>query len=276
MGAYECWCMQKPKLRLRLKDSTDGSSVINAVRHTFAQVEQNTMAEKPDALLRQQTGILFSCAKASLGFLDVSAEPKIWELKTRKKKRILGWLIAVALQAAIVFYGYVKGENLLLALSLAALLTAVFSVVQRQRESQETEGDCKVTLETDVEKLFQVIDAQMQSIDRNVNDFAYLNETAVKKPGLQNQQMVTMLGELLEALCECDLEESAGMQETVEHMLSEQGLLAVTYTPETRGWFSVLPSKSETRTMVPALVTREEKQLVKRGVAAVVMTEAIG
>jgi hypothetical protein len=45
-----------------LRNAGDASAAY-LTRHAIAQVEQNVMAEQPDDLLRQQTGILFACVK---------------------------------------------------------------------------------------------------------------------------------------------------------------------------------------------------------------------
>ena len=275
MGAYDCWCAQKPSLREALSKNQDATGVAYAVRHALSQVEQNTMAEKNDDLLRQQTGILFQCCKNAASLLDVPMTTQVWALQTPNKPapraRLPLWIIAGLVQGAIGVYGYAAKQWLLCLLALAAFALALIAALQRPKKSAPPEPSVKTTLRPDTDKLFQVIDAQMQAIDRYVNDFQYLNENVSGNAGTPDHTMAAMLSDILEALQDCDEDTRQGAEEAARRMLTSLGLEAVSYSDAVANLFTVLPSKNETKTLVPAIVAEKDRQLLKRGVAAVQM-----
>ena len=277
MGAYDCWCAQKPKLRESLKDCTDAGHMVYAIRHALAQVEQNTLAEKTDDLLRQQMGILFSCCKMSVNLLDMSVATKVWQLQSQKEKKKSGfvwgfWSIAGLAQVATGLIAYIGGQPFAVLFSILALVTAMVALLKTARQKKKLplpEEQFRVTLRPDEEKLFTSLDAQMQAIDQYTNDFAYLNEQVAGKQTAPERKLVAAAADILEALYEADEKERQGIEEAVSEMLEGMGLAAIPYSKSEQQLFTTLPSKDETRTLIPALVWKEDDRLVKRGVAAV-------
>lgn len=279
MGAYEAWCAQKNKLRQSIWETQDGSAVAYAVRHALAQVEQSTMARQGDDLLRQQTGILFSCCKTSASLLDVSMAPTAWAAQgqqVQKKNPITAalWAAAALAQGAAGLYGYAKGMWLLWIPMAAAFVAALGALLLgKRRPKEQPQIQVRVTLQPDVERLFQVLDAQTQAIDRYINDFVYLNEQHAAQEAVPEGKMLARVGDMLEALYETDDGAGEAAQAAAERVLESMGLDAAQYTPENRHLFTVLPSKDQTKTMVPAILAKDDHRLLRRGVAAVRMEE---
>ncbi|MDD3412240.1 MAG: hypothetical protein PHY12_15660, partial [Eubacteriales bacterium] len=246
------------------------------VRHAISQVEQNAMAAQTDDLLRQQMGILFSCCKTAVGLLDVTVATKIWVAQNEPKKHRKGpaaalFAVAAGLQIFAGLIAYTKGLWLVWVSMAAALaLTAGGFFAIRPRKSKEPqEEQIRVTARPDAEKLFQAIDAQMQAIDRYVNDFAYLNEQRREGQNAPDAKNLALISDMLEALSECDEDAARPAMEALERMLDGMGLRAEPYSPEQARYFTVLPSKTETRTLVPALLSAADGRLLRRGAAAV-------
>ena len=277
MGAYQCWCGQREKLRESLRDCAETSGAAYLVRHAIAQTEQNTMAEQPDDLLRQQTGILFSCFKTSIGLLDVTVATKVWvaqSQKTAPKRAGSASLLAIAalLLVAAGLLAYTKGLWLVwLPIAAALALGVVGLIVSRrgQRKEAPAEDTVRVTARPDAKKLFAAVDAQMEAIDRCINDFAYLNEQLLLKKGTPDAQNLTLISDMLEALYEADDETREAATLAADRVLEGMGMRAVGYAPENDAMFTVLPSKTETRTIVPAIVALDDNRLLRRGTAAV-------
>lgn len=280
MGAFECWCAQKEKLRESLKDIADTAGVAYAVRHALAQVEQNTMAEQTDDLLRQQTGILFSCVKTASQMLDVPVSQKVWVAAPRQKEKRAGnpllWVVALLAQLAAGIYAYFTGQLIVWLLLLGALVVTGIALITagKSRKRELPQDEVRVTLHPDQERLFGLMDAQMHAIDRYVSDFAYLNEQSLGRQKAPDSKAVTLVADMLEALYECDDEARAGAGAAAIRMLEGLGLEAVEYSPESRHLFTTLPSKTETRTMIPAIVLRDDHKLLRRGTAAVRLSGA--
>lgn len=279
MSVYQCWDAQKQPLREAIAADTQGISY--QLRHALAQVEQNAMAEQPDDLLRQQTGILFSCFKTSLNLLDISVTTKVWVAQSRneekKHSRPASWWfsIACAVQLFAGLFAYSRGTLLLwipLAVSLTATVVGWITVGKTPKTSAIPEDRLKVTVKPDTEKLFHALDAQMKAIDRFINDFAYLNEQNALKNSTPDIRRIASLAELMQAVYECEGDAGEEAVAAAEKLLLGSGARAVPYSPETESMFNVLPSISRTRTVTPALISQKDGTLLYRGTAAVLQT----
>ena len=274
MGAYEHWLKSQPKLMERIGEVSGQEEMAYAVRHALAQVEQNTMAEQEDDLLRQQLGILFSCCKTAVNLLSISVLPKVWMAETQPSKRnkaqTMLWIVAGCLQGAVGFYCYTMQLTLVWMMLIASLaLGGVAVFLWKKAQKKESFADrYKVTMSPDVSKLSHAIDVQMQAIDRYMNDFIYLNEQQGSLPKLPDHKMLEHISNMMEALYACgggatEAREAAGK------MLAQFGINEIEYTKEHERLFTMLPSKTVTRTIVPALVASESFELLHLGVAAV-------
>lgn len=277
MSAYQCWATQKERLRENLRSAGDAAAVGRIIRHAIAQTEQNTMAEQPNDLLRQQVGILFSSFKASLSLLDVTVTTKVWVVQSdarpaQKSRKLAPTLIACLLQAGVAAFAYFDHRALLWPLALAGLVMTLVSALARQpgtSKNPPSEDALRVTAQPDTEKLFIAIDAQMKGIDRFVNDFTYLNEQAALQHGAQDVQNAALLSELMQSIYECEGDAQEELLSTAERLLAALGVRAVAYGPEDGRLFNLLPSLTETSTLSPALVSLKDGSLLYRGTAAV-------
>lgn len=277
MSVYQCWVEQRERLRERLHAADDAAGAAIALRHALAQVEQNAMAEQPDDLLRQQTGILFSCVKGSLGLLDITVSTRVWVAHTqadRPKARLWPWMLAAALLLLgwAGVYTYLRSQWLVWpAIAAAAVCAAVgfFSLRHARTPQPEDANRLKVTAKPDADQLFGAIDAQMRGIDRYINDFAYLNEQTALRSGGPDPRNVSALAELMEAVTGLEGEPGEDTAQAAESLLASLGVRALPYSQEEQRYFTVLPSISGTHTLAPALVSTRDGALLQRGTAAV-------
>lgn len=282
MSAYQCWLAQRERLRESLHATGDASGAVYLTRYALAQVEQNAMAEQPDDLLRQQTGILFSCCKTSLNLLDISVTTKVWVAQShaqKPKKRFSYWamLSACALQLALLVYAYSNKVWLLCVPSGGSFIATIIgwiSLAKGRKPEEPNDDRLKVTARPDTEKLFAAIDAQMKSIDRYINDFAYLNEQNAIQNGSAYVENNALLAELMQAVYECEGDARDEAVSAAERLLESIGVRAVDYATADARLFNVLPSITETRTLVPALLSQKDGALLYRGTAAVLQHTA--
>lgn len=285
MSAYQCWLAQREKLRDSLKATGDTSAAAYLVKHALAQVEQNTMAEQTDDLLRQQTGILFACSKTSLNLLDISITTRVWVARQQSvktsKRRLSFWvmLCACLLQALCGVAAYLQALPLFWVPLCAALAATIAGwVFLRRAPAQEAtdEDHLHVTAKPDTEKLFAAIDAQMRAVDRYISDFAYLNEQNTPANHAAELQNLSALAALLETVYGLEADAQPEAVEAVQRLMVGMGVSAVLYGAETARLFTVLPSLGETRTLVPAIVSEQNGALLLRGTAAVLQAEPKG
>jgi hypothetical protein len=277
MSAYQCWCDQKERLREGLRANGEGPGAASLVRHALSQVEQNAMAQQPDDLIRQQTGILFSCFKTSLQMLEITVTTKVWVAQSQSEKskhRPAAWwlLTACAIQLLLGLYAYFKNQTLIwiaLATAFVCTMAGWFALHRVPSVSMPDDDKLKVTAKPDTEKLFQAIDAQMKAIDRFINDFTYLNEQNVLHRGTPDLAAVPALAELMQAVCECEGDAGEEAALAAERLIASMGARVVPYSVQEAKLFNILPSISQTRTLLPALVSQKDGSLLYRGTAVV-------
>ncbi len=275
MSVYEHWQSQKEALRKALDEQPDLAGVVYQVRHALLQTEQNAMAGIGDDVLRQQTGVLMSLLKTSVGLLEAQIATKVWvpqKQSERKQGRAQWplWIIAFLLQLLLGGYCYWKGLLLGWIVALGALIVGVIALFAgRKRAPEPMQDDVRVTLRPDMDRLFGLLDGQMRAIDRAINDLSYLNEQLRGGPEGVSNQTLDRVADLMEALYGMDGDTAQTAAEVSGALLASLGLVAVQYSEKDRSLFNALPSKSETRTLSPAILSAQDRRLLKRGTAAV-------
>lgn len=270
MSFSENWDVQRETLRQELSSGLDAAGLLYRVRHAMAQTEQNTLAEIPDETLRQQAGVLFSCLKNDLSLLEVPVTERVWQAKEAEKKgkRNFFLLPAAIVQAALMLYAYLADQWALLAFSGAALALGIAAFLKSRARGKDAEPEITVTVKPDPEKLLSVLDAQMRALDRFLGDFRYLNERLCAGGDAADSLTIQRAADLLEALYDSD-EEDPAPREAAKGLLRGMGLRAEDYSAENAGLFTLLPSRSCCRTMVPALLSEKDGRLLRRGTAVV-------
>ena len=164
----------------------------------------------------------------------------------------------------------VTGSCVNAVLALAALIAGSAALLTERRKSRKATGhdEVRVTLQPDVERLLAVLDGQLRAIDRCANDFAYLNDS-LRGREQGSSAMAERLADLMETVYDLSGDERDEMAGAVDGLLNGLGFRAMEYSEENSRLFTVLPSKNETRTLSPAIVSAEDFRLIRRGTAAV-------
>ncbi len=271
MSAFECWEEQRESLRAALKDQTSVADQVYAIRHALMQTEQNTLAQQSDEVLRQQMGVLFSLVKGSVGFLETPVAATSWVAQSRKAEKQSGKAWLVVLTALLMIFSglccYFRGIVLGWVSALAALIAGSAALLTERRKAA-VHDEVRVTLQPDVERLLAVLDGQLRAIDRCANDFAYLNDS-LRGREQGSSAMAERLADLMETVYDLSGDERDEMAGAVDGLLNGLGFRAMEYSEENSRLFTVLPSKNETRTLSPAIVSAEDFRLIRRGTAAV-------
>ena len=272
MNVFEHWQTQKEGLRTILAEQPDAPSAVYQVRHAIAQTEQNALAEMHDDVLRQQAGVLMSCIKQSVGFIEAQFASQVWvprSMKNAVKKPAYLYWIAAAAQGIGCILCYDAEQWGLLVLLLAVLGLGLWQYVTEKKTLETPESTCKVTLTPDIDCIFTLLDDQMRAVDRYLNDFGYLNDQLRCGAECSDTVVLARASDLMEALYDVADEERETIEEAACRLLEGMGMRAVEYSEENRRLFNALPSKSMTRTLSPAIVSIKDDKLLKRGTAAV-------
>lgn len=280
MNVFEHWQNQREPLRSRLADLSAMADVVYEVRRAILQTEQNALADMSDDVLRQQAGVLMTALKNSVGLLEAQVTAQVWvpqkqsaKPKASRENRLVR-LVSLLLMAAAAIWCYAKGEYIGSCLAVCGLITGALGMLLRPSPVLSSQDEARVTLRADAERLLVILDGQMRTIDRCINDFAYLNDQLRGNADVTDPAALSRAADLMEALYEADGEDMEGAHEAARRLLSSLGLKAVDYSAETSRFFNALPSKSATRTLSPAIVSAQDHQLLRRGTAAVKMGAA--
>lgn len=277
MNVFEHWQNQREPLRSRLADLSAMADVVYEVRRAILQTEQNALADMSDDVLRQQAGVLMTALKNSAGLLEAQVTAQVWVPQKQSAKpkasreNLLLRLVSLLLMAAAAIWCYAKGESIGCCLAACGLMTGALGMLLRPASTMPSQDEARVTLRADAERLLVILDGQMRTIDRCINDFSYLNDSLRGNDRSGDTALAGKLATLMEAVYDVDSEERQPLEEAVQNLFSDMGLTALPYTPENAQLFTSLPSKNETRTLCPAIVTADDFKLLKRGTAAVNM-----
>lgn len=276
MSVFDHWQMQKEPLRRAIEEQHELADVVYQIRHALLQTEQNALAELSDDVLRQQAGVLMSCVKTSVGLLDARVSSQVWvpqraKAQAKPKGRLALWTIAALLEILLGGYCYFKGLVIGWIVALAVLVVGICALAAGRKgaKSADTQDEVRVTLKPDIDRLFSLLDGQIRAVDRSLNDLAYLNDQLRGGAECTDAATLSRVANLLEALYECDESVREPACEAADRMLESMGLCALPYSEENRRLFSALPSKTETRTLSPAILSTQDNRLLRRGTAAV-------
>lgn len=271
MTIFEHWQNQKELLRPKLTDEPDMAGVVYQVRHAIMQTEQNALAELDEDVLRQQAGVMLGMLKASIGLMEANIAAQVWVPQKQsdkpKESSRLRWIAAGLLVLLMAYCGF-KTLWLGSALGLCCLILSAVSLFSRPKTASFSD-EVRITLKPDIDRLFIILDGQIRSIDRAVNDFSYLNDQMRSGSDGADPSSIARAADLMEAIYACDEELREEAEEAASRLLASIGLYAVSYCEETSRYFNALPSKNTTRTLSPAILSLQDRRLLRRGTAAV-------
>lgn len=276
MSVYDHWQAQHESLRTALDAQPDMAGIVYQVRHALLQTEQNALAELTDDVLRQQAGVLMSALKSCIGLLEANIATQVWvPQKAAAAKPAWGrwtlWAVAAAVLFALGGYGYLKGDAIIWLAALAALASGAAALITGRKKAQTAtpQDEARVTLKPDLDRLFSILDGQVRAVDRSLNDLAYLNEQLRSGADLADTSALARAAGLMESLYDIDGVAASPALDAARGLLASLGLCALDYSSENQRLFNALPSKSETRTLSPAILSAQDHRLLRRGTAAV-------
>lgn len=277
MSMMQYWHKERAALASALTTQTSAADAISLARHALLQTEQNALAAMDDDVLRQQASVLINSLKGSLSFLQAHSADHIWVAQKQKDESFFlssVWLYAAIPLALLLLWCWWKNFWMpaLLAGVCAAFVLCALLRLRRQRAGGSGD-EIKTTISIQPERLLSILDAQLAAMDRYLDDFAYLNTQTRGGADQADPILLSRASELMEALYEYDEAERESTEEAASRLLEQLGMKPVTYSEENSRLFTLLPSKSLTRTLSPALVAAEDQRLLRRGTAAVCPTD---
>ena len=260
MNAISSWEKQAAALQNAVAAHSAPEAALPEYLRAMDKARSETMAAQPDEYLRQEAGILFEQAKQAGRLLTAVSAPENPPRPARKEN---GALAIAGLAAAFLACAasLLRGEWLAAGLSLLAVLPMLNG---RPEQAQET-----VRAEVRADRLAAAGGAMARSIDGYLGDFAALNRQIAGNAGAGDPAALALCQELWESRGEGPDADNLIADKTIEYLLGRNGCEMRLYDGAHAREFSTLPSRSENRTIRPAIVERGTGTLVLRGLAAV-------
>ena len=264
MNAISSWEKQAAALQNAVAAHSAQEAALPEYLRAMDKARSETMAAQPDEYLRQEAGILFEQAKQAGRLLTAVSAPENPPRPARKEN---GALAIAGLAAAFLACAasLLRGEWLAAGLSLLAALSMLLPMLNgRPEQAQET-----VRAEVRADRLAAAGGAMARSIDGYLGDFAALNRQIAGNAGAGDPAALALCQELWESRGEGPDADNLIADKTIEYLLGRNGCEMRLYDDAHARAFSTLPSRSENRTIRPAIVERGTGTLVLRGLAAV-------
>ena len=242
-----------------LKKLTDAESAASALRKIVADTQQLTLSQLNDSVSRQLGSILFSHEAGLISALSTVNPPRVRVKKAKGFPASAAFSLSGALVLiAAMSLAWSRGEALLAALSLCASILCALAAFWPQKKPVVT-----ATQTVDAEALFRLTERRMEAIDRDMEAFLRLPtvdddadegvlQLIMKAVALKREDPDSVPDELMTAITAITI---------------SRGYRFLEYTGEEDMFFDIMPTKRETRTIVPAVV--KDDRLIARGMAIV-------
>ena len=282
MNATTAFEHRKDALRAQLEKAQDAPQAIAALTMALEQTACELAQDEQDEHARQRQQAVLALAKRAPqllhaaraeGEIRLSAEPQRQDAPRLGKLQLGGALILAALAIAQL----ADGKLLYAILQAAGAALLLFGGLRAQTPAARTDGARAVgVLRFDAAELTRTVGELCGAADVCVGDLALLEQSAGRplSGGAMDEATVDLLVSLLEARATGRGDVALQSLGQAEQALRAQGVEVVFYSAERAGWFDLLPTLGEERTVRPALT--KDGRLLRRGVAACRMERGAG
>lgn len=242
-----------------LKKLKDAEATANALRKIVADTQQLTLSQLNDSVSRQLGSILFSHEAGLVSALSAVNPP---EINIKKPKGFpasaVFALCGVLITAAATSLAWGRNEILLGILSLCGAILCALAGFWPHKKPEVTAAQS-----VDAEALFRLTERRMEAIDRDMEAFMRL-------PTVDDDADEGVLQLILKAITLKREDPDSVPDELMTAITAitiSRGYRFLEYTGEEDMFFDIMPTKRETRTIVPAVV--KDDRLIARGMAIV-------
>ena len=243
-----------------LPEQMDALDAAATMKQLIGDTQQLTLSQLPSANARQLGSILFSHEAGLISAFATVNEPKVVKGKTHSVRSLNFLFIMLALLTAIgAFYMVWQADMYVWALFIgaSALLSGAAYFAPRKEEAPV------VRQSIDMNALSQLTERRMEAIDRDLDAFL-----SVPTEGSGDDDAIVQIISLAISMKKQDPESIPDELMTAITTLSiSRGYDFLDWTEETEAFFDTMPTKRDSRTIVPAVL--KDGQLIARGMAIV-------
>ena len=270
MEAY--WNDRKKSFIENAEAVKDSKELVSLYQDLMGQLKNYAIAEHTrDEALCQAIALLFSQASQSAELALSQSLPTVKYAKMDSRPARSGKLLSLLLLPAVRYCLYGAGLVLCLLSSLRAWPGAVMFAAAAALEfagghALKNSGDAVpvavVAIQTDYLERF--ISRQVKNLDQQIQDMEALLVNDRVTEDVEIDDLVMVLCQSVWACANAGYSTEAALF-NAEKLLARNGLRAVEYTPETRTWFDVMPTRMESCTVYPALKKISDNTMVLKG-----------
>ena len=241
----------------------NAEDAVKLLREVVTDTQQLTLSQLPNSTARQLGSILFSHEAGLMAAFTTLNPPKI---KKQKEERRLGLnpilLVLGLLMSAAAFYLGWDREFYILSLFVgaAALLSGGAYFVPKNQPKPVLEQ----TINTDA--LFSLVQRRMEAIDRDLDAFLSIPTGDAGGDDDAVVKLITLAIKLKIEDPDCVPDE---LMTAITALSIARGYEFLDYGEETEQYFDTMPTKRDTRTIVPAVL--KNGNVIARGMAIVKM-----
>ena len=236
-----------------------------AVNELISECRQLTMSQLPSSSSKQLCSILFSHEGGFISAFSTLSAPKVTKDRAAQKKNFNLIFVMVSLLVAAagvyIIWKSKAADRFIYCLFLAAAeALALFGYFLPKPKTSY-----KVEQNVDMEQLLSLASRRMEAIDRDLDAFL-----SIPTEGSESDDSMVQIITLANSLKRSDPDSVPDELMTAISALSlSKGYEFLDYSQENEAFFDTMPTKRETRTIVPAVL--KDQTLVARGMAIVSM-----
>ncbi len=238
----------------------EAAQTLNAM---ISETQALTLSQLPTSNAKQLGSILFSHEGGLISAFDTLNPPQI---KRQKGKLFTVNLLFTALSALIALAAvYMMWQEKKIVWGLFVIVSAALGLVGYflpRKDTQATAADS-----VDMNALLSLAERRMQAIDRDLD--AFLSIPAENTDGDDSMLRIITLAASLKREDPSSVPDE--LMTAITALSISKGYDFLEYTEDNKALFDVMPTKRQTRTIVPAMV--KEGQLVAKGMAILNMAE---
>ena len=238
----------------------EAGRVVNALVNECRSL---TMSQLPSSNAKQLCSILFSHEGGLISAFSTLKEPEVIRQKGEGKKNINLILALVsllpALAAIYIIWNARIGDRFIYCLFIAAAEALAITAYFMPRPKQ----GFKASQMVDMDALLSLVSRRMEAIDRDLDAFLSI---PAENSGTDDSmvQIITLANSLKRSDPDSVPDE---LMTAISALSLSKGYQFLDFSPENEAFFDTMPTKRETRTIVPAVI--KEQTLIARGMAIV-------
>ena len=238
----------------------DAARVTNEL---ISECRQLTMSQLPTSNAKQLCSILFSHEGGLISAFSTLKEPTVSRQSASRKKNInlLFIIVSLLLTIAVVYilWNSQAGDRFIYCLFVVA--AEVFALLGYF--IPQPKDSFQAAQLVDMDNLLSLVSRRMEAIDRDLDAFLSIPAEADSADDSM-VQIITLANSLKRQDPDSVPDE---LMTAISALSLSKGYQFLEYNPENEAFFDTMPTKRETRTIVPAVI--KEQTLVARGMAIV-------